>query len=66
MFTERSHEKNCDNFPNCNGEKLVYHCVKFDEQFVEVCAPICIIRGTCMSFFLNAVLTLEKQDRHKG
>lgn len=47
MFSERSHKKNCDNFPKCMEQQLAYHCVKFKEHFVEVCAPKSYIRGRC-------------------
>lgn len=51
MFTERSHKKNCDIFPKCMRQQLVYHCVKFEEQFVEVCALISYIRGYCCALY---------------
>lgn len=51
MFSERSHKKNCDNFPKCMEQQLAYHCVKLKEDFVEVCAPKSYIRGRCCALY---------------
>lgn len=36
---DRSQNLKCDVYPECQGEPLVYHCVKFDGYLVEVCSP---------------------------
>lgn len=36
---ERSQKKICKNLEPCLGEPLVYHCVRFKDEFAEVCAP---------------------------
>lgn len=38
----------CDNLPKCNGEQLVYHCVTYKDDLVEVCAPKRLITGMCV------------------
>lgn len=45
LFQERSRRKNCKTLPQCTGEPLVYHCVRFREELVEVCAPRGLITG---------------------
>lgn len=45
LFQERSRRKNCKTLPQCIGEPLVYHCVRFREELVEVCAPRGLITG---------------------
>ena len=42
---ERSWKKMCHTFPKCKGETLVYHCVKYKNNLVEVCAPKGLITG---------------------
>lgn len=44
-FGKRSQEKMCKNFSPCQGEHLVYHCVRYKDEFVEVCAPSVLITG---------------------
>lgn len=51
LFQERSRRKNCENYPQCTGEPLVYHCVRFREELVEVCAPRGLITGFCCALF---------------
>lgn len=46
-YGKRSQEKMCINFSPCQGEHLVYHCVKYKDKFVEVCAPRGLIIGQC-------------------
>lgn len=36
---ERARLMKCDSYPECHGEELVYHCVRFKTYLVEVCAP---------------------------
>lgn len=48
-FKNRSNEKNCEG--KCMGQKLVYHCVMFEETFVEVCAPRTYITGQCCALY---------------
>lgn len=36
---ERSNMMKCVGYPECHGEKLVYHCVKSKTVLVEVCVP---------------------------
>lgn len=45
QFGNRSREKMCNNFRSCQGEDLVYHCVRYKDKFVEVCAPRVLITG---------------------
>lgn len=45
VFNEQTRKKNCESLPKCNGKLLVYHCVRFNERIVEVCAPMHVIRG---------------------
>lgn len=35
------------------GQELVYHCVMFNNSFVEVCAPRTYITGTCLILYLS-------------
>lgn len=44
-FHERSKMKNCDSYPQCEGEPLAYHCARYKEYLVEVCTPLKFIRG---------------------
>lgn len=36
---ERSNMMKCGSYPECHGEKLLYHCVKSKKVLVEVCSP---------------------------
>lgn len=38
-YLERSISKQCDNYPPCMGKPLVYHCIKYEGDLVEVCSP---------------------------
>nr|XP_034318320.1 uncharacterized protein LOC105330893 isoform X1 [Crassostrea gigas] len=51
QLKRRSKMKMCNNFPNCMGEPLVYHCVRYKNDIVEVCAPRSIIRGNCCTLY---------------
>lgn len=55
LFQERSRRKNCKSYPQCTGEPLVYHCVRFREELVEVCAPRGLITGFCCALFDEGV-----------
>lgn len=54
-FNERSKKMRCENFPKCQEEPLVYHCVMFKENLVEVCAPSREIIGNCCPVFDRGV-----------
>lgn len=41
----RSREKMCDTYSPCNEDPLVYHCVRYEDKLVEVCAPRGLITG---------------------
>lgn len=45
----------CSNQPSCNGEPLVYHCVRYKLGFAEVCAPRYNITGYCCTMFDEGV-----------
>lgn len=36
---EKARMMKCESYPECNGKKLVYHCIRFKTDIVEVCAP---------------------------
>uniref|UniRef100_A0A8W8JLY6 Uncharacterized protein n=1 Tax=Magallana gigas TaxID=29159 RepID=A0A8W8JLY6_MAGGI len=55
LFQERSRRKNCKTLPQCTGEPLVYHCVRFREELVEVCTPRGLITGFCCALFDEGV-----------
>lgn len=55
LFQERSRTKNCKSYPQCTGEPLVYHCVRFRKELVEVCAPRGLITGFCCPLFDEGV-----------
>ena len=38
-FEMRLQSKRCTDFPLCTNERLVYHCVRYEDNLVEVCAP---------------------------
>lgn len=48
---KHSQKKQCDSFPACNGETLVYHCVRYRERLAEVCAPRHVITGKCCALY---------------
>lgn len=48
---KQSEKKQCDRFPACNGEPLVYHCARYKESLVEVCAPRHVITGKCCALY---------------
>lgn len=45
----------CDSYTECNGKKLVYHCIRFKTDLVEVCAPnlriVCEYKSGCCAVF---------------
>lgn len=45
VLQERIERKNCKIYPRCQNEPLVYHCVRYTDSFVEVCAPRGLITG---------------------
>lgn len=59
-FRRRSQRKNCDSLQSCRNESLVYHCVRFEDSIIEVCAPEGTIRGT-----FYGVLQLHSKILHK-
>lgn len=46
---ERSERKACHFRPYCQGKPLVYHCTRYKEWLVEVCAPRVNITGKCLT-----------------
>lgn len=53
---ERARMMKCDSYLKCHGEELVYHCVRFKTNLVEVCAPnlriVCVYEsGGCCAVF---------------
>lgn len=50
-FRRRSQRKNCDSLQSCRNESLVYHCVRFEDSIIEVCAPEGTIRGMIVLIF---------------
>lgn len=55
ILQERMQQKKCDNLPKCNGEVLVYHCVRYNHDLVEVCAPRRLITGSYCAVFDNGI-----------
>lgn len=55
IFQERMQQKKCENLPKCNGEVLVYHCVRYNDDLVEVCAPRRLITGSYCAVFDNGI-----------
>lgn len=47
----RSQRKKCDSFQPCRNESLVYHCVRFEDSIIEVCAPKGTITGMVVLIF---------------
>lgn len=45
-FLDKNKRMNCSSFPQCKGQGLFYHCVKFEDGLAEVCAPRSVITGT--------------------
>lgn len=54
-FQERSTMKNCDSYPQCEGEPLAYHCARYKEYLVEVCTPLKFIRGQCCTMYEDGI-----------
>lgn len=55
-ISQEQMQKNiCDNLPKCNGEQLVYHCVTYKDDLVEVCAPKRLITGSYCPVFDNGI-----------
>lgn len=48
-------DKKCSTYPHCQGEPLVYHCVRYEDKLVEVCAPRGLITGNCCAVFNKGV-----------
>lgn len=62
---ERSQEKICKSVKPCLGEPLVYHCVRYKDGFVEVCAPISLITGHCCAQYDAGIgRVVEDYDRY--
>lgn len=51
----RSREKKCDTYSPCKEDPLVYHCVRYEDRLVEVCAPRRLITGNCCVVFNRGV-----------
>lgn len=50
-YLQRSKSKQCDNYPPCMGKPLVYHCIRYEGDLVEVCSPRTkITGGFCAKF----------------
>lgn len=45
VLHERSQKKMCNSFQPCLGEPLVFHCIRFKDKLIEVCAPRTDITG---------------------
>lgn len=54
-YQERSKEKKCDSYPQCEGEPLTYHCARYKEYLVEVCTPTGFIRGKCCAMYEDGI-----------
>ncbi|XP_062607104.1 uncharacterized protein LOC134268879 [Saccostrea cucullata] len=56
-FQERVQAKQCEkvNHSSCSDEIFVYHCVRFRENLVELCAPRGLITGGCCAQFNEGV-----------
>lgn len=52
---EQMQKNVCDNLPKCNGEQLIYHCVRHKAYLVEVCAPRRLITGSYCPVFDNGI-----------
>ncbi|XP_078334797.1 uncharacterized protein LOC111101102 isoform X2 [Crassostrea virginica] len=55
--------KNCSKYPSCNGEPLVYHCVKHVDvgSFIEICARRVRITGKCCTEY-DEILGQIRED----
>lgn len=65
----RLKSKRCSDFPLCKKEPLVYHCMTYEGNLVEVCAPEGpIIGNTTMDYGtkFSAVLTNATKEVHDG
>lgn len=51
VLQERSQQKGCNMYQPCHNERLQYHCVRFKDIIVEVCAPVENMTGNCESSF---------------
>nr|XP_022340629.1 uncharacterized protein LOC111135146 [Crassostrea virginica] len=52
---QRSERKNCSKYEPCQGDPLVYHCLRSGKRLVEVCAPMEIITGSCCVEFIKEI-----------
>lgn len=50
-FLDKNKRMNCSSFPQCKGQGLFYHCVKFEDGLAEVCAPRSVITGECCALY---------------
>lgn len=55
VLQERSLTKKCHIYRRCFDEPLVYHCVRFGDKLVEVCAPRNLITGSCCAVFDDGI-----------
>lgn len=51
----RSRGKKCGTYSQCQEDPLVYHCVRYEDRLVEVCAPKGLITGNCCAVFNRGV-----------
>lgn len=51
----RSRGKKCDINSPCQEDPSVYHCVRYEDRLVEVCAPRGLITGNCCAVFNRGV-----------
>lgn len=56
---QRSERKNCSKYEPCQGDPLVYHCLRSGKRLVEVCAPMEIITGKhcCLCSIFNRMVS---------
>ena len=57
---ERSKRKNCAKYEPCKGQPLVYHCVRHENNLVEVCAPVETITGKHKVILIIVYNALQK------
>lgn len=50
-FLDRNKTMDCSSYPQCKGQGLFYHCVKFENGLAEVCAPRSVITGECCALY---------------
>lgn len=55
IWRQQMQIKNCSSHPTCKGEPLVYHCVKWNDTFIEVCAPSAEITGNTISLYMRPI-----------